>query len=135
MAPFVLRNSTIVGDANSVLQEIARASGETLPFNQVSDRRLARAFAQIAFDGSTTLLVDLSGRHATWSEFFRMLRERARGRISRSRSCRYVEPELTAMILSIGHNGFFTMAETAERFAVTKRTLNRLRAQVLQISG
>lgn len=126
LAPFVLRNiATIVGDADSILQEIARASGEMLPFSQVSERRLTRAFAQISFDGSTTLLVDLSGRHATWPEFFRMRRERTRERISEIKELsRYVEPEVTAMILSIGHNGFFTMAETAERFSVTKRTLS-----------
>ena len=126
LAPFVLHSiATIVGDTNSILQEIARASGETLSFSRVSDQRLARAFAQISFDGSTTVLVDLSGRHATWPEFFRMRRERTRERISEIKELsRYVEPEVTAMILSIGHNGFFTMAETAERFSVTKRTLS-----------
>jgi hypothetical protein len=126
VAPFVLRSiATIVGDTNSILQEIARASGETLSFSRVSEQRLTRAFAQISFDGSTTLLVDLSGRHATWPEFFRMRRERTKERISEIKELsRYVEPEVTAMILSIGHNGFFTMAETAERFAVTKRTLS-----------
>lgn len=126
LAPFVLRNiATIVGDANSILQEVARASGEMLPFSQVGERRLARALAQISFDGETTLLVDLSGRHASWPEFFRMRRDRTRERISEIKELsRYVEPRVTAMILSIGHNGFFTMAETAERFSVTKRTLS-----------
>lgn len=126
LAPFVLRNiATIVGDASDILQEIARASGETLSFSRVNEQRLARALAQISFGGSTTLLVDLSGRHASWPEFFRMRRERTRERISEIKELsRYVQPEVTAMILSIGHNGFFTMAETAERFSVTKRTLS-----------
>ncbi len=125
MAPFMLRSiATIVGDANSVLQEVAKASGETLSFSRVSERRLARAFAKVSFSAPTTMLVDLSGRHATWPEFFRMRRERTRERIGEVKELsRYVEPELTAMVLSIGHNSFFTMAETAERFAVAKRDL------------
>jgi hypothetical protein len=131
MAPFVLRSiGTIVSDANNVLQEIAKASGEPLSFRHVGERRLTRAFAKVPFGSSTTMLIDLSGRHATWPEFFRMRRERTRERIGEIKELsRYVAPEVTALLLSIGHNGFFTMAETAERYAVAQRDLSSFAAE------
>jgi hypothetical protein len=126
IAPFVLRCiATIVGETNSILQEIAKASGEHLSFSRVSERRIARAFEKVSFGSYTTMLMDLSGRHATWIEFFHMRRERTRERIAEVKEVsRYVEPELTALILSIGHNGFFTMAETSERYAVRNKDLS-----------
>jgi hypothetical protein len=125
ITPFVLQSiATIVGDANSILQEVAKASGETLPFSRVSERRLARAFTKVSFNSPTTMLVDLSGRHASWLEFFRMRRERTRQRIAEVKEMvRYVSPDVTALILSIGHNGFFTMAETTEHYAAARRDL------------
>jgi hypothetical protein len=125
ITPFVLQSiATIVGDTNSILQEVAKASGEILPFGRVSERRLARAFAKVSFNSPTTMLVDLSGRHASWLEFFHMRRERTRQRIAEVKEmARYVAPDVTALILSIGHNGFFTMAETTEHYAAVRRDL------------
>jgi hypothetical protein len=125
ITPFVLRNITmIVGDANSILKEVAKASGENLSFSRVSERRLTRAFGKVAFSSRTTVLVDLSGRDATWLEFFHMRREHTRERIAEIKELsRFVEPEITALILSIGHNGFFTMAEMTERYSAARMDL------------
>lgn len=125
VAPFLLRTiAVIVADANGVLQEVAKASGEHLSFSRVSEQRLARAFAKVPFKSQTTMLLDLSGHHASWLEFFHMRRVRTRERIAEIKELsRYAEPQLTALILGIGHNGFFTAAETSERFAVRRLDL------------
>ena len=126
IAPFVLQSvSMIVSDANSVLQEVAKATGRLLSFSQVSERKLTSAFANASFRSRTTMLMDLSGRDATWLEFFEILRQRTKERIAEVKEqSQYVEPELSAIILRINQNNFFMMAERMERFAVENNDLS-----------
>jgi hypothetical protein len=126
IAPFVLRTiATIAGDARGVLQEIEKATGNTLSFSQAAESDLATAFSKVAFQSTTTLMLNVNGRYATWLEFFHYRRDRTKNQLRELKEqARYVEPELMAALLRLSKNSFFGMAEGMEGSPVLNKDLS-----------
>lgn len=102
----------VVGDCESLLQEISKHSGVDLGLSSITEKAITGAFKNTNPQASAPMLIAPGSRHVTWLEYFIYKKNRSKNALTKLLSqIKFLDAALVSMLTAIDDSAHFMSLE------------------------